>query len=40
MTKLGVVLDEIAAITGDSVKAVITVSAEEATLPQNVKKYL
>ena len=40
VTKLGVVLDEIAAITGDSVKAVITVSAEEATLPQNVKKYL
>lgn len=40
VTKLGAVLDEIAAITGDSVKAVITVSAEEATLPQNVKKYL
>ena len=40
VTKLGVVLDEIATITGDSVKAVITVSAEEATLPQNVKKYL
>ena len=40
VTKLGVVLDEIAAITGDSVKAVITVSTEEATLPQNVKKYL
>ena len=39
-TKLGVVLDEIAAITGNSVKAVITVSAEEDTLPQNVKKYL
>ena len=40
VTKLGAVLDEIAAITGDSVKAVITVSAEEATRPQNVKKYL
>lgn len=40
LTKLGVVLDEIAAITGDSVNAVITVSAEEAALPQNVKKYL
>ncbi|MCI2047246.1 MAG: ATP-binding protein [Faecalibacterium sp.] len=40
VTKLGVVLDEIAAITGDSVKAVITVSADEAALPQNVKKYL
>ncbi len=39
-TKLGVVLDEIAAITGDTVKAVITVSADEATLPQSVKKYL
>ena len=40
LTKLGVVLDEIAAITGDTAKAVITVSADEATLPQNVKKYL
>lgn len=40
VTKLGAVLDEIAAITGDSVKAVVTVSAEEAHLPQNVKKYL
>jgi ABC-type histidine transport system ATPase subunit len=38
--KLGVVLDEIAAITGDSVRAVVTVSADEANLPQNVKKYL
>ncbi len=38
--KLGVILDEIAAITGDSVRAVITVSADPATLPANVKKYL
>ena len=37
---LGVVLDEIAAITGDAVKAVITVSADPATLPENVKKYM
>ncbi len=40
LTKLGVVLDEIAAITGDTAKAVVTVSADEAALPQNVKKYL
>ncbi len=39
-TKLGVVLDEIAAITGDSVEAVITVSADADTLPQNVKKFM
>ncbi len=40
LTKLGVVLDEIAAITGDTAKAVITVSADEAALPHDVKKYL
>ncbi|MBQ7858587.1 MAG: hypothetical protein IJ347_00420 [Faecalibacterium sp.] len=40
LNKLGVVLDEIAAITGDSVNAVITVSANEADLPSDVKKYL
>ena len=38
--KLSVVLDEIAAITGDTVKAVITVSADPDTLPENVKKYM
>lgn len=38
--KLGVILDEIAAVTGDSVRAVITVSADPETLPANVKKYL
>ena len=38
--KLSVVLDEIAAITGDTVKAVITVSADPETLPENVKKYM
>ncbi len=40
LNKLGVVLDEVAAIAGDSVNVCITVSAEEATLPANVKKYL
>ena len=35
--KLGVILDEIAAVTGDSVRAVITVSADPETLPANVK---
>ena len=40
LNKLGVVLDEIDAITGDSVNAVITVSANEADLPSDVKKYL
>lgn len=40
VTKLGVVLDEIAAIAGDSVKVTVTVSADAATLPHDVKKYL
>ncbi len=40
LNKLGVVLDEIAAIAGDSVKVCVTVSADEASLPANVKKYL
>ena len=40
VTKLGVVLDEIAAIAGDSVKVTVTVSADEAALPHDVKKYL
>ena len=40
LNKLGVVLDEIAAITGDTVNAVITVSANESDLPSDVKKYL
>ena len=40
LNKLGVVLDEIAAITGDTVNAVITVSANEGDLPSDVKKYL
>ena len=38
--RLGVVLDEMAAIAGDSVRVTVTVSADEATLPHNVKKYL
>ena len=33
-------LSEIAAAAGDSVKVTVTVSAEEAALPHNVKKYL
>ena len=40
LNKLGVVLDEIAAITGNTVNAVVTVSANEADLPSDVKKYL
>ena len=40
INRLGVVLDEIAAIAGDSVRVVVTVSADEAELPHNVKKYL
>ena len=40
INRLGVVLDEMAAIAGDSVKVTVTVSAEEAALPHNVKKYL
>ncbi len=38
--RLGPVLDEMAAIAGDSVKVTVTVSADEATLPHDVKKYL
>ena len=30
----------IAAISGDTVKVTVTVSADEAALPHNVKKYL
>ena len=37
---LGVVLDEIAAAAGDSIKVTVTVSADEAALPHDVKKYL
>ena len=33
-------LDEMAAIAGDSVKVTVTVSADEAALPHDVKKYL
>jgi hypothetical protein len=40
LTRLGVVLDEIAAISGDSVLVTVTVSAEENMLPHDVKKYL
>ena len=36
----GVVLDEIAAAAGDSIKVTVTVSADEAALPHDVKKYL
>ncbi len=40
INRLGVVLDEIAAIAGDAVQVSITVSAEENLLPHDVKKYL
>src|SRR5699024_5979234 len=40
INRLGVVLDEMAAIAGDSVRVTVTVSADEAMLPHNVKKYL
>ena len=33
-------LDEMAAIAGDSVKVTVTVSADEAALPHDGKKYL
>ena len=33
INRLGVVLDEMAAIAGDSVKVTVTVSADEAELP-------
>lgn len=37
---LGVLLDELAALTGDSIKMVVTVSADLKALPESVKKYL
>ena len=37
---LGVLLDELAALTGDSIKMVVTVSADLGALPESVKKYL
>ena len=40
INRLGPVLDEIAAVSGDAVKVVVTVSAEENALPHDVKKYL
>lgn len=40
MEGLGVFLDEINALAGDSVKMVVTISADEAELPAAVKKYL
>lgn len=40
ISRLGAVLDEIAAISGDAVKVTVTVSAEEGMLPHDVKKYL
>ena len=36
---LGKVLDDFAALTGDSVKMIITVSADPDVLPESVKKY-
>ena len=40
INRLGVVLDEIAAAAGNSIKVTVTVSADEAALPHDVKKYL
>ena len=40
INRLGVVLDEVAAAAGDSVKVTVTVSADESALPHDVKKYL
>ena len=37
---LGVLLDELAVLTGDSIKMVVTVSADESALPDSVRKYL
>ena len=37
---LGVLLDELAALTGDSIKMVVAVSADLEALPESVKKYL
>ena len=37
--KAGALVKQIAAIAGDSVKVTVTVSADEAALPHNVKKY-
>lgn len=36
---LGKVLDDFATLTGDSVKMIITVSADPDVLPESVKKY-
>lgn len=40
VNRLGVVLDEIAAISGDAIEVTVTVSADENLLPHDVKKYL
>ena len=40
INRLGVVLDEMAAIAGDTVRVTVTVSADESMLPHNVKNYL
>ena len=37
---LGTLLDELAVLTGDSIKMVVTVSANMDALPESVKKYL
>ena len=37
---LGVLLDELAVLTGESIKMVVTVSADLEALPESVKKYL
>ena len=40
VNRLGTVLDEIAAIAGDTVKVTVTVSADEGMQPHDVMKYL
>lgn len=40
ISRLGVVLDEIAAIAGDAIQVTVTVSSEENLLPHDVKKYM
>lgn len=40
LDELGTLLDKVNSVAGDSVHVVVTVSANEADLPESVKKYL
>ena len=40
LDELGSLLDKVNSVAGDSVHVVVTVSANEADLPESVKKYL